>query len=223
MYLCRSKMSLFYTKIEERWNATSHVVGGAIGLIAGICMIYSCLCVRNWWALAGIILYMAGMLGSYVTSALYHALRHRNRWKPILRKWDHAAIYWHIAGSYSPFTLSVLRNYDGLGWWLTCIIWGCAIWGTISSFRHLEEHSHWETVGFLTMGMIFLVALGPLTEIAPVSVVWILVEGACYIVGAVFYTLHKIRYMHTVFHLFVLAGSLCHIMAVWHMPGVRSL
>ena len=137
-------------------------------------------------------------------------------WKERLRKWDHAAIYWHIAGSYSPITLVALREYSYWGWALFIFIWVSAIAGTVKSFMGLKSHSYVETICYVVMGLSVLVAFGPLLHsVGPSAVIWIIAEGVCYITGALFYCLRKRRFMHTVFHFFVLAGSVCHIIAVW--------
>ena len=157
-----------------------------------------------------------GMLGSYVASTLYHSIKHHSKWKERLRKWDHAAIYWHIAGSYSPLTLVALREQGYWGWSLFIFVWTCALAGTIVSFIRLKEHSNLETFCFVGMGLSVLVAFKPLINSVPAAAfIWIVAEGVSYITGAVFYSLNKTKYMHSVFHFFVLAGSVCHIIAVW--------
>ena len=126
------------------------------------------------------------------------------------------AIYWHIAGSYSPLTLTALREQGYWGWSLFTFVWASAIAGTIVSFIHLKEHSNLETICFVGMGLSVLVAFKPLIDsVSPAAFAWIVAEGVCYITGAVFYSLNKKKYMHSVFHFFVLAGSVCHIVAVW--------
>ena len=168
------------------------------------------------WASLGVSLYLFGMLCSYIASTTYHALPRRNKWKERLRSWDHAAIYWHIAGSYSPLTLTALREQGYWGWTLFVFVWTCAIVGTIVSLRRLKEHSHLETFCFVGMGLSILVAFKPLINtVSAAAMTWIIAEGVAYITGAVFYSLNKRRYMHSVFHFFVLAGSVCHICAVW--------
>jgi hemolysin III len=168
------------------------------------------------WTRLGVCLYLFGMLGSYVASTVYHALPRRSLWKERLRRWDHAAIYWHIAGSYSPLTLTALRTEGYWGWSLFSFVWLCAIAGTIVSFIRLKEHSNLETFCFIGMGLSVLVAFKPLVDsVSTAAFVWILAEGVCYITGAVFYSFHRRKYMHSVFHFFVLAGSVCHIIAVW--------
>lgn len=209
-------MKIKYTHTEELWNSWSHAGGIMLGVVIGIIFLVWCAQAHNGWATAGVILYLFGMLCSYAASTIYHALSARSVWKERLRRWDHAAIYWHIAGSYSPITLVALRG-DGLwGWGLFCFVWLCAISGTIMSFRHLRDHSNLETLCFVLMGLSVLVAFGPLMHAVSTSaVVWLVAEGVAYITGAVFYTLHRRRYMHTVFHFFVLLGSICHIICVW--------
>ncbi len=209
-------MKIHFSHREELWNSWSHAGGIALGVAFGIVFLVWCFRSHNGWATAGVILYLFGMLCSYAASTIYHALSARSVWKERLRRWDHAAIYWHIAGSYSPITLVALRS-DGLwGWGLFCFVWLCAISGTVMSFRHLRDHSNVETLCFVLMGLSVLVAFGPLMHAVSTSaVVWLVAEGVAYITGAVFYTLHRRRYMHTVFHFFVLLGSICHIICVW--------
>lgn len=205
-----------YTKKEEIWNAASHGGGILLGVVFGIIFLVWCFQGNNNWARIGVILYLFGMLGSYVASTLYHSMKHHSKWKERLRKWDHAAIYWHIAGSYSPLTLVALREQGYWGWSLFIFVWTCAVAGTIVSFIHLKEHSNLETVCFVGMGLSVLVAFKPLMDsVSAAAVVWLIAEGVSYITGAVFYSLNKKKYMHSVFHFFVLAGSICHIIAVW--------
>ena len=205
-----------YTKREEIWNAASHGGGILLGVVFGIIFLVWCFQADNNWARVGVILYLFGMLASYVASTLYHSIRHHSKWKERLRKWDHAAIYWHIAGSYSPLTLVALRTQGYWGWALFVFVWTCAIAGTIISFIRLKEHSNVETFCFIGMGLSVLVAFKPLMDsVSAAAVIWLIAEGVSYITGAVFYSFNKTKYMHSVFHFFVLAGSVCHIIAVW--------
>ena len=107
--------------------------------------------------------------GSYVASTLYHSIKHHSKWKERLRKWDHAAIYWHIAGSYSPLTLVALREQGYWGWSLFIFVWTCALAGTIVSFIRLKEHSNLETFCFVGMGLSVLVAFKPLINSVPAA------------------------------------------------------
>jgi len=209
-------MAIRYTHKEEIWNTLSHAGGIALAVAVGVVFLIMTIGAGSSWASMGVALYLFGMLGSYVTSTAYHALPRRSRWKERLRHWDHAAIYWHIAGSYSPLTLIALRTQGYWGWSLFTFVWTCAVAGTIVSFVRLKEHSHFETLCFVGMGLSVLVAFKPLVDsVSTAAMVWIVAEGVCYITGALFYSLKKRRYMHSVFHFFVLAGSVCHIIAVW--------
>jgi len=212
------KMPIRYTRNEEHLNTWSHAAGIVLGVVMGVLFLVMCAGHGYGWARVGVILYLVGMLGSYISSTVYHALPRRSKWKERMRRWDHAAIYWHIAGSYSPITLVALREDGFWGWGLFIFVWTCALAGTIVSFIHLKEHSNLETISFVGMGLSVLVAFKPLIDNVPVeAVIWIVAEGVCYITGAAFYSLNKRRYMHSVFHFFVLAGSVCHIIAVWDM------
>ena len=211
----RKRNGLFYSKKEETINSISHGIGIAMGVIVSALFLIKCYQAQNLWAACGVWLYLFGMGGSYLASTLYHSLKHHNPWKRRLRHWDHAAIYWHIAGSYSPITLIALREDGGWGWELFGFVWLCAIIGTVVSFRKMEEHSYVETVCYILMGLSVLVVFKQLFALSPTACYWIIAEGVCFITGAAFYSLRKARYMHSVFHFFVLGGSACHMVAVW--------
>jgi len=205
-----------YSKNEEIANTWTHAAGILLGVVIGIIFIVMCVRGGDAWSGWSIGLYLFGMLCSYIASTAYHALPADSRAKYILRKWDHAAIYWHIAGSYSPVTLMALRQESAWGISLFCFIWSCAIIGSVASFIKLKAHNYFETVCYVLMGLSVLVAFGPLWRAAGiVATSWIIAEGVMYISGAVFYSLYKKPFMHTVFHAFVLLGSVCHIIAVW--------
>ena len=187
-----------------------------LGVVIGIVFTVWCTRSGNPWATAGVSLYLFGMIASYAASTIYHALSAWSKWKERLRRWDHAAIYWHIAGSYSPITLIAMREEGYWGWTFFTLIWAAAIAGTVISFARLKGHSNVETLCFVAMGMSVLVAFKPLLDcVDTAAVVWIVAEGVSYVTGAVFYSINKRRFMHTVFHFFVLLGSVCHIIAVW--------
>ena len=208
-----------YTPGEERANYISHIVGGVLNMIA--CCIFlskgynsgSTLAILSLW------FYMFGLLFSYATSSIYHAYpASRVKGKALIRKLDHTAIYWHIAGCYSPVTLIALLEGGATVWaWsIFAFVWLCAIVGTGISFRKMSAHSYIETACYVLMGLTIMVAFKPFYECVGWGVVgWVIAEGVCYISGAVLYSIHKVRYMHTVFHIFIILGDIFHMVAVW--------
>jgi hemolysin III len=211
--------SRYYTKTEEAANTISHALGIALGIVGGYILLAAAIGSGSYWAVGSVAAYLFGMLASYITSTCYHACMHEKR-KALLRKFDHGAIYLHIAGTYVPFTLVVLQNKGMWGWSLFAFICLAAAAGLIVSFTSLKGHSHWETVCFVVMGGAILVAFKPLYEALSgagqiESLYWLIAGGVSYIVGALFYSWTKKKYMHTVFHLFVLGGSICHMIAIY--------
>ncbi|WP_455671890.1 PAQR family membrane homeostasis protein TrhA [Phocaeicola sp.] len=207
-------MAIHYTKGEEWANALSHGIGILIGIFGGGYLLQVAMKSGNSWAVVGMWLYLFGMLASYVSSTWYHASSPSPR-KSLLRKFDHAAIYLHIAGSYSPIMLVSLREVGYWGWGIFTFVWLCAITGVTLSLRKLKEHSYLETICYVAMGCSIFVAFKPLCEHVPdLFIYWLIGEGVSYVTGAVFYSFHKLPYMHSVFHLFVLGGTICHMMAL---------
>lgn len=148
-----------------------------------------CYRAQDPWAILGMWLYLFGMGGSYLSSTLYHSLKHHNPWKRRLRHWDHAAIYWHIAGSFSPVTLIALRDEGLWGWGLFCFVWLCAVAGTIISFRKMKEHSYVETVCYILMGLSVLVVFKQLLPLRPYPAIGLSPKGMLYRrCGVVFHT-----------------------------------
>ena len=206
-----------YTPQEERWNARSHAFGIVLAIVVGIVFFRQAIANADSWVVFGVALYLFGMLASYISSSFYHAAPLQSTRRAQLRRWDHAAIYWYIAGSYSPIVLGPMRREGAWGWSIFAFVWMAALFGTIASFRRLKSHSHLETVCFCLMGLSILVAFKPLLHcVSTATVAWIIAEGVCYITGAIFYSIRR-RFMHTVFHFFVLAGTICHILAVWNI------
>lgn len=208
-----------YSKSEELSNSISHGLGIVLGIVAAAILFSKDGVVDNAWAIVSISIYLVGMLSSYVTSTWYHGITEPSK-KRRLQKYDHAAIYLHIAGTYTPFALVTLREDALWGWGLFAFIWLAAITGVIVSFIKSGKHSYVETACYVIMGCAIFVAFKPLIDNLDSadkieSLYWLVAGGVSYIVGAVFYSLAKVRYMHTVFHVFVLGGSVCHIVAIY--------
>lgn len=208
-----------YTFAEEMANSISHAIGVVLGVV--VCVLFlvrgyqygTTLEVLSLW------LYLFGVVSSYLASTLYHSCpASKATIRARLRKFDHSAIYWHIAGSYSPITIIALYAAGATTWaWVIFgFVWLCAVVGTTLSFRKLKHHNYLETACYVLMGLTILVAFKPFYESVGLAVVlWVIAEGVSYIVGAVLYSFKNIRYMHSVFHLFVLLGDVFHMIAVY--------
>lgn len=211
--------SRIYSQREESANTLSHALGIILGIIAGYILLSRAIAHHDGWMIGSTLVYIVGMLSSYITSTLYHGCKNERR-KRQLQKFDHAAIYLHIAGTYTPFTLVTLREEGLWGWALFGFVWLAAIIGVIVSFRKSGKHSNIETICYIVMGCSIFVAFKPLTETlsrtGEISVLyWLIAGGLSYVIGALFYSLAKKKYMHTVFHFFVLGGSISHIIAIY--------
>jgi len=210
-----------YSAKEERANTKTHGFGILFGIIAGFFLIQKAATSTNYWALASFTIYAVFMTLSYVTSTLYHIDKNEIR-KLTRRKFDHAAIYFHIAGTYTPFTLVVLRDQGAWGWSLFAIIWTAAFAGTLLSFTHLKNASKLETVCYVAMGWVVVIAFKPLMDVLSANnsmnvLWWLIAGGVFYTVGAILYSFKKIEFMHAIWHLFVLGGSVCHALAIWNI------
>jgi len=148
----------------------------------------------------------------YLTSTLYHATAH-NRAKRVFQVLDHAAIYLLIAGTYTPFTLGVLRG--AWGWTLFGLIWGLAVIGIFLKSLHGIRYPRLSTAVYIAMGWLVLVAAKPLWDnVSGWGLFWLVAGGVAYTAGVGFYAANRMRYAHFVWHLFVLAGTACHVVAV---------
>jgi len=211
----------YYTKEEEIANTITHALGILLGIIGGYILLNKAISSGSGWAIGSVIVYLLGMLASYITSTCYHGCSpEKEERKELFRKFDHSAIYLHIAGTYTPFTLIILRDVGFWGWGLFIFIWLAAVAGLIASFTRLKSHSNLETVCFVLMGSAILVAFKPLYDTLSAtgcinSLYWLIGGGVSYIAGALFYSWTKKKYMHTLFHIFVLGGSICHIIAIY--------
>lgn len=208
-----------YSVGEEIANATSHGLGIVLGIIAGILFMQKAIIANDIWLIISLSAYLIGMLSSYGFSTWYHACTHPKR-KKLLRKFDHGAIYLHIAGTYAPFTLLIFRHSQAWGWSLLGFIWASAIIGFILSFAKLKEHSYLETACYVTMGGTIFIAFKPLIDSLSLlgginAIYWLIGGGISFFIGALFYSWKKVKYMHSVFHIFVLGGTVCHIFAIY--------
>jgi hemolysin III len=198
---------------EEIANSLSHGFGFLAAVVAVPFLLLATARHGSAVNLVGASVFSATMVILYFTSTLYHALPPR-RAKEILRRLDHGAIYLFIAGSYTPFTLGVLQG--PWGWTLFGLVWGIAAIGV--TLKAIDRIAHpWLSTGlYLAMGWMALVAVVPLVERMPVAgLAWIAAGGLAYTAGVVFFALDsRVRYAHFLWHLFVIAGTACHYVAV---------
>ena len=210
-----------YSHNEEKANAISHVIGAIMSLVVCSVFILKSIPSGNALAIFSLCIYFFGVVSSYIASSVYHSCPVRKEnYRLLFRKFDHAAIYWHIAGSYTPITLIAMYNYGATAWAIGVFvfIWISAILGTILTFRKMKPHSYFKTACYVLMGLSILVAIKPLYNSVGLRVVMLIVaEGISYIIGAVFYSFKKTKYMHTVFHVFVVLGDVFHMLAVWNV------
>ena len=208
-----------YSKGEERLNVISHAIGFACALAVSVFFVGEVIAKGgDGWSLASMLLYAVGMLSSYAFSTAYHATRVGTSARRLLRKFDHAAIYWYIAGCYSPITLIAMRDIGYWGWGIFAFCWLCAIVGTLLCLRKQKKQNILETVCYVLMGLTILVAMKQFYNAVPLSAfLWVVGEGVAYIAGAVLYSIHKVKYVHAIFHFFVMLGTLCHMIAVWQV------
>lgn len=197
----------------ERFNSISHLMGTVLALAGTVALLILAVRQADPWKVVSFSLYGASLFLLYTVSTLYHSLR--NRAKVVFRKLDHLAIYVLIAGTYTPFALVTLRG--GWGWSLFGIIWGLAVVGMGVEFLPRRGARILPVLIYLLMGWLVLIALKPLLQALPIiGFVWLVAGGLCYTLGMIFYGLDtRLRHAHGVWHLFVLAGSISHYIAIF--------
>ena len=196
----------------ERFNSISHLVGASLALAGMVVLVALGSLTGDAWKIVGFTVYGATLFVLYLISTLYHSLR--GGAKSVFRILDHQAIYLLIAGTYTPFTLVTLRS--SVGWWLFSAIWGMAIFGIVLDAVHPRGRRIAPMVIYLVMGWMIVFALDPLlASFPPEGFRWLLAGGLLYTAGVVFFVLdHWFAWAHGIWHLFVLAGSVCHYFAI---------
>ncbi len=196
---------------EEIANSISH--GAAfLAALAAIPVLVVGAVRHGGGAIVGAAIFGASMALLYLASTLYHALA-PNRAKRVFQILDHGAIYLLIAGTYTPFTLGVLRG--PWGWTLFGLIWGLAIAGIVLKAVGGIRRPRLSTGFYVAMGWLILIAVRPLWDAMPAwGLFWLAAGGVAYTAGVGFYAAQRMRYAHAVWHLFVLAGTACHFIAV---------
>ena len=196
---------------EEIANGVTHGVG-ALASVVALPLLVMAAVPRGIQSMVGNFVFGVSLVLLYVSSTIYHSLA-RNRAKRVLRIIDHSAIYVLIAGTYTPFTLGVLRGT--WGWTLFGVVWSLAVLGVVLTASLGVRFPRLSTFVYIGMGWLIVIAIKPLmTHIPPAGLAWLVAGGLAYTGGTVFYGWRRLPYQHTVWHLFVLTGSVCHYMAV---------
>ncbi|WP_319481893.1 hemolysin III family protein [uncultured Draconibacterium sp.] len=197
---------------EEIFNSVTHGIGTLLSIAALVVLVIFAVINGNAWHVVSFSIFGTTMVLLYLASTLYHSFT-KQKIKNLFARFDHAAIFLLIAGTYTPFLLTVLRGT--LGWTLFGIIWAVAITGVVIRSIYLTRFRKLMVGLYLAMGWMMVVAIGPLLKHVPgTSLIFLLLGGIIYSVGVVFYTWRNLKYGHGIWHLFVLAGSIMHFFSV---------
>lgn len=200
-----------YTKGEEIFNMTSHIVGGSFGIVALVLCIVFAAIHHNGYAVVSSAIYGVMMIILYTMSSIYHGLKPQRKAKKVFQVLDHCSIFLLIAGSYTPFCLVTFREYNAvLGWTIFGIIWAIAILGITLNAVDIKKYKVFSMICYLGMGWCIIFTAKLLPKLLGIPGLVLLVSGGiAYTVGAILYGLgRKKRYMHSIFHLFILLGSI---------------
>ncbi len=202
-----------YPRTEEIANRLTHGIGAVLGVAGLVLMVVAAARHGDAWHVVSTAVFGTTLVLLYTASTLYHSVS-AERTRLLLRKFDHAAIFLLIAGTYTPFVLVTLRGV--WGWSLFGVVWGLAVVGVALKFWFAGRFRIVSTLIYLAMGWLVMIAIKPLMAALPAGGLKLLVAGGlCYTGGAVFYLWKNLPYHHAIWHLFVLGGSICHWAAVY--------
>jgi hemolysin III len=206
-------MAAAYTPREELANSLTHALGAVLSVVGLVLLVFFSARYGDAWHVVSTAVFGTTLVLLYSSSTIYHSLRDE-RLKHVLQKFDHAAIFLLIAGTYTPFMLVTLRG--PWGWSLFGVVWGLALAGVILKFWFAGRFRLASTLIYLGMGWLVMVAIKPLLAALPAGGLRLLIGGGlCYTGGAVFYLRKQLPYHHAIWHLFVLGGSACHWASVF--------
>ena len=198
---------------EEIANSVSHGAGLLAILVAGPLLIAHAVDTDREWGVIGTSVFVAAIVVMYLASTLYHAFP-QGRGKRLLRTFEHCAIFVLIAGTYTPVTLIAIRGT--WGWAIFSVVWLLAATGILLNTVTTTRYRWLPGVLYLALAWLIIVAIRPLAHSMPTAgLMWLLAGGVAYTVGMVFFAARGVPYCHFVWHLFVLAGTTCHFVAVW--------
>ena len=203
-----------YSRREEYANIATHAVGVLLSIVALVLMVVFAAENGDPYFIVAVSIFGATLILLYLMSTLYHSFRHP-KVKHVFRVFDHSCIYLLIAGSYTPFTLVSMRG--GWGWTLFGITWGLALCGIVFKIFFTKRFNILSTLMYIALGWLVVVAAKPIITSVPTGgIVWLFAGGMLYTSGVVFYVWRRVPYHHAIWHLFVMAGSFCHFLAVYY-------
>ncbi len=206
-----------YTKGEEIFNMVSHIAGGGLGVVALVlCVVFSSLH-RNPWAIVSSCIYGVSLVTLYAMSSIYHGL-HTGTAKKVMQVMDHCTIYFLIAGTYTPFLFCTIRPVNpAVAWIMFGVIWGCTALAATLTAIDLKKYAVFSMICYIGMGWCIILAVKIVFEaLGPTGFLLLLSGGIAYTIGAVLYGLGaKRRYMHSIFHLFVVLGSILQFFSIF--------
>lgn len=201
------------TVAEAIANAVTHGIGAALSIAAMIILTTAALKQENALKIISSFVFGSTLIFTYSASTLYHSLPYPTI-KRILRIFDHSSIFLLIAGTYTPFALVTLHG--PLGWSLFGVVWGIAIVGIAYKIIFKHRYEIFSLMLYLAMGWLIIVVLKPLLHAIPISCALLMLAGGmAYTIGIIFYSAKRLTFGHTIWHLFVLAGSAFHFFAIW--------
>jgi len=206
-----------FTKREEIANSITHGIGTVLSIAALVLLVVYASIYGNAWHVVSFTLFGSTMLLLYLFPTLLHSFP-AGKAKNIFEIFDHSAIYFFIAGTYTPFLFVAVKG--ALGWTLFGIVWGLAIFGTVFKVFFVDRFLTLSTILYVVIGWLIIFAWKPLMAAVPTSgLVFLVIGGIIYSVGAIFYIWRGFKYHHAVWHLFVIAGSVMHFFAVMSLLG----
>lgn len=202
-----------YTLGEDLANAISHGIGACLSVAALVLCVVQAARHGTAAGVVGASVYGATLIVLYTMSTLYHAITNQSARK-VLRVFDHVSIYLLIAGTYTPITLVTIRG--AVGWVIFGVVWGMAVLGIVLNSVSIEKFKKFSIVSYIMIGWAVIIGMRQVIENMPKNgLVFLVIGGVLYTVGIIFYALKKVKYMHSVWHLFVLAGSIMHFFCVY--------
>lgn len=202
----------FYTRKEEIFNSITHGLGATLSIAALVLLIVFSTIKGTAWHIVSFTIYGTTLVILYLESTLYHSLTNK-RAKRLFRKFDHMSIFILIAGTYTPYCLTILRGY--LGWTIFGVVWGCTILGIILKAFFTGKRDVLSTILYILMGWLIIIAIRPIYLLMPFrGFMFLVLGGVLYTLGTLFYFRDKMNFNHGIWHLFVMAGSIFHFFSI---------